>query len=322
MIKTIAGELPTKTYSNSHLARLDHFNHFINLKCIDFFYGKAHENLKDTEKKVIDNTVNKYWYLTKDYSNFLQKEDLKIAALETVWDATAKYLFGIEKWNVSNATKKNPIFVKYDDNFNFCKFANEQIKYKLRLIIYKDKTTNSVSRLPDSDPVRKIFFNFNNWKYENNLHLKSSLSDEDLLFLSKKYDCKFKHVKLVEQFETQIPLNADQYISDDGEETYWDHIEDTRIDTEKDLNNEIILKEFESLLNNFYKNLSYRDKFIFIELKVNQNCTLKELSKKFNISIEGVRKIAEKISSNLKIYIIKNKNNLIDKRTGKLNLSE
>ena len=53
MTKTYAGVLPTLHNSNLYPERLDYFNHFINLKCVDFFYGKALEKLQDHEKKVI-----------------------------------------------------------------------------------------------------------------------------------------------------------------------------------------------------------------------------------------------------------------------------
>ena len=68
------------------------FNHFINLKCVDFFYGKALEKLQDHEKKVIDNTIDRYWSVIKENTNSLQRDDLKIVALETAWEATEKYI--------------------------------------------------------------------------------------------------------------------------------------------------------------------------------------------------------------------------------------
>ena len=62
MTKTYAGVLPTLHNSNLYPERLDYFNHFINLKCVDFFYGKALKSSRP-EKKVIDNTIDRYGLL-------------------------------------------------------------------------------------------------------------------------------------------------------------------------------------------------------------------------------------------------------------------
>ena len=70
MTKTYAGVLPTLHNSNLYPERLDYFNHFINLKCVDFFYGKALKKLQDHEKKVIDNTIDRYWSIIKEKYQF------------------------------------------------------------------------------------------------------------------------------------------------------------------------------------------------------------------------------------------------------------
>ena len=320
MTKTYAGELPTFKNSNSYPVRLDYFNHFINLKCVDFFYGKALKSLKDPKKKVIDNTVNRYWSTIKDNTNSLERDDLKAIALETVWLATNKFLNGVKKWNVKGSTKDTAIKVNYQDNFNFCKFANEQIKFKFRLVIYKDKITSSTTKLPDSDNIRSIFFNLNKWKIETNLHQKAHLSDTDIKNLSEKYGYEFKDIKLVDSYQSQVVINGDDKLSDDSDAEYWEIIEDKNANTEAYLNNNIIFSKFKKLKKEFLKTLSYRDKYILNEYKFNESCTLKELSIKFNISVEGTRKISERRHEDFKKFIINNKKKFIDNQSGKLNL--
>ncbi len=322
MTKTYAGVLPTVKNSNSYPVRLDYFNHFINLKCVDFFYGNALKSLKDINKKVIDNTVNRYWTVIKDNTNSLQKDDLKAVALETAWLATDKYISGVEKWNIKGSTKKMPIKVNYQDNFNFCKFANEQIKFKFRLVIYKDKITSSATKLPDSDSIRSIFFNLNKWKNESNLCQKNCLSNIDIKNLSKKYGYKFKDIQLVNLYQSQVIINGDSKLSDDSDEKYWDIIEDKNKNTETHSNNNNVINKFKILKEEFLNNLGPRDKYILNEYKFKEDKTLKELSIKFNISPEGIRKISERRFKDFEKFIIKNQKGLYDPITKKLNLIE
>ena len=320
MKKNFAGVLPTSHNSNLYPERLDYFNHFINLKCVDFFYGKALEKLQDHEKKVIDNTIDRYWSVIKENTNSLQRDDLKIVALETAWEATEKYITGGEKWNVKGRTKNNPIKINYSKNFSFCTFANEQIKFKFRLVIYKDKINNGAIRLPDSDNVRKIYFNLNKWKNEINLEQKNSLDDNDIEKISKKYNQKFEDIKKIENFQSQVILNGDELITGDSNNNYWDIIEDKEKDTEKNINNEQIFKKYKILQKKFLLQLSRRDRIILLGIKLNEKYTLRELSQKFNISIEAVRKIAEKRFTELQIFMKQYKKFFVNKKTGKLNL--
>ena len=320
MNKTYAGALPTLNNSNLYPERLDYFNHFINLKCVDFFYGKAQEKLQDPEKKVIDNTVDKYWSIIKENTNSLQRDDLKIKALETVWEATEKYITGIEKWNIKGGNKNNPIRIDYKRNFSFCTFANEQIKFKFRLVIYKDKINNNAIRLPDSDNTRNIYFNLNKWKKELNIEQKNSLNDNEIKKISKKYNCKFEDIKQIDEFQSQIIICGDEIISNESNNNYWDIIEDKKIDTEKNINNQEIFKKYKLLQKKFLLGISKRDRVILLSIKINKKYTLKKLSLRFGISIEAVRKISEKRFDDLKKFMIQYKNEFIDKQSGRLNI--
>lgn len=320
MKKNFAGVLPTLHNSNLYPERLDYFNHFINLKCVDFFYGKALAKLHDQGKKVIDNTIDKYWSIIKENSNSLQRDDLKIVALETVWEATEKYIAGGEKWNVKGSSKNNPIKINYNKNFSFCTFANEQIKFKFRLVIYKDKINNGAIRLPDSDNIRKIYFNLNKWKNEINLKQTNSLEDNDITKISKKYKQKFEDIKNIENFQSQVILNGDELLSEDSNNNYWDIIEDKEKDTEKNINNEQLFNKYKLLQKKFLLKLSRRDRIILLGIKLSDKYTLKDLSIKFDISIEAVRKISEKKFIELQIFIKSYKKFFINIKTGKLNL--
>ena len=331
MKKTIAGVLPTLQNSNLHPVRLDYFNHFINLKCIDFLYGNTLRKLKDTDKKVIDNTVNRYWEAIKKNTNSIQKDDLKIIALETVWKATEKYLCGIEKWNVKGKSKNNPIRVNYNREknikeginykFSFCKYANEQIKFKLRLVIYKDKITSPVNKLPDSSNIRAIFFNLNNWKISQNLHQKRCLNNEDIKELSFKFGYKFEDIKLVEDYQSQVLINGDNELSDDSDEQYWSVLKDENIiDNEVSSNNKFLIKKFNQLKTIFLKKPSVRDRYIFENYVLNKNYSLKDLALKYNLSQEGIRKISDRKFEEFKFFIFKHKKTFVDNKSGKLNL--
>ena len=320
MTKTYAGVLPTLHNSNLYPERLDYFNHFINLKCVDFFYGKALKKLQDHEKKVIDNTIDRYWSIIKENTNSLQRDDLKIAALETVWEATEKYITGGEKWNFKGGDKNNPIKINYKKNFSFCTFANEQIKFKFRLVIYKDKINNNAIRLPDSDNTRNIYFNLDKWKKELNLEQKNSLNDNEIKKISKKYNQKFENIKSIDEFQSQVILCGDKIISNESNNNYWDIIEDQKIDIEKNTNNQEIFKKYKLFQKKFLLGISKRDRVILLGIKLNEKYTLKELSLRFGISIEAVRKISERRFNDLQKFMMQYKKEFIDKQSGRLNI--
>ena len=81
------------------------------------------------------------------------------------------------------------------------------------------------------------------------------------------------------------------------------------------LKKKIIASEFNKLRKNFFNSLSARDKEIlyntkFLEFNNIKELKLKDLGKKFNLSSERVRQIAEKKFLEFKKIIIQNKKKL------------
>ena len=55
-------------------------------------------------------------------------------------------------------------------------------------------------------------------------------------------------------------------------------------------------------------------------IKLNEKYTLKELSLRFDISIEAVRKISERRFNDLQKFMMQYKKEFIDKQSGRLNI--
>lgn len=311
MYKTLSGALPTSDITDTkfaHKAKLELFNHYINHKV-------------NSHKTVLENIIisfNKdykpetYFYQPNNKSRIIDDSlnDIRSVAHLIVWEATDKYLWGAN--NKSN--------IQYKEKFDFCVFASEQVKFKLRTHLRLLNTNRLCGKLPDSDNVRKIYSKLPKLKLE-----KKSLSIDDYKIIAEENNVNIDEVKLIDKFITSKTESGDQEIKDEtGEESAnrWSKLESENSDylkSEKDLeeqaNQNMIKDKFHKIKNDYLKTIPVREKEILNNTKLSEfnfskQLTLSELGKKFNISSERVRQIAEKSFADFKKVLIKNKKDL------------
>ena len=120
-----------------------------------------------------------------------------------MWEATDKYLWGI--------SKKSKI--KYEENFDFCVFASEQVKYKLRTHLRLLNTNRICGKLPDSDSIRIIYSKLPKLKLNN-----KNLSEKNYHDIATENKLNLDDIKLVDKFITTKTDQDASIIDEDKEE--------------------------------------------------------------------------------------------------------
>lgn len=309
MLKQKHGELPTSNCKNiNRAAKLELFNHYLNHKI-------------NSSKTVLENIIcafnnqykpEKYYFKTSNKAkiNDDSLQDIRSLAHLAVWEATDKYLWG--------ASKKNK--TEYKEKFNFCIFASEQVKFKLRTHLRLLNTNRICGKLPDSDSIRNIYSKLPKIKLD-----KKNLLEKDYKIIAEENKLDIKDIRLVDEFITIKTESGDANIkNNDGEDSgnRWDQLEKEDNDLLKSneeideiIEKIIIAQNLNKLRKKFLLSLSIRDREIlnntkFIEFNSNKNLSLKELGKKFDLSAERVRQISEKKFSEFKKILIDNKKKL------------
>ncbi len=309
MLKQEHGELPTSDYKNiNRAAKLELFNHYLNHKI-------------NSSKTVLENIIcsfnnqyrpEKYYFRSSNNlkTNDDSLKDIRSLAHLAVWEATDKYLLG--------ASKKNQI--EYKEKFNFCVFASEQVKFKLRTHLRLLNINRICGKLPDSDSIRNIYSKLPKIKLD-----KKNLQEKDYKIIAVDNNLDIKDIRLVDEFITIKTESGDANIkNDDGEDAgnKWDQLEKgnnnlikSNKEIEETIEKKIIAQNFNELRKKFLLSLSIRDREILnntklIEFNSSNNLSLKELGKKFNLSAERIRQISEKKFSDFKKILINNKKKL------------
>ena len=307
MLQKKYGALPTYIIAVQNkpgrAERLNLFNHYLNHRGIDIPNGKKNSS----SNLVINSIVHKFAqsYLRDKQEDFF--DNLLSEAKIIVWKATEKYLHGIKKIKKDADGKKNLIQVNYKEKWNFCKFASEQIKYGLKTHLYRLNIDQKHGKLPDSDTTRKLYYILPKFKFDNPLLNKENRYKE----VSKKYNIDIKKVRLVDEFITQKTVSLDAPISADNEKELWQVIPDENSDNlESENHNNEVYNKLKKLTQVFLNNLPEREKEILERAKIKEDSSFVKLSKKFKISPERVRQIAENNFEKLKLFIKKHKKDL------------
>tara|TARA_B100000963_G_scaffold278489_1_gene246875 strand:+ start:3457 stop:4419 length:963 start_codon:yes stop_codon:yes gene_type:complete len=317
MLKLKSSELPTTNTTGSRAAKLALFNHYLNHKI-------------NSNRTVLENIIFSFGgnyiperYLIKSHKNSKisddSLQDIRSLAHLIVWEAADKYLWG------SNSKTK----IKYKEKFDFCVFASEQVKFKLRTHLRVLNLNRLCGKLPDSDDIRNIYSKLPKLKKD-----KKYLSNNDYKKIAEENNLKISEIELVDKFITTKTESGDESIKNENEEdngNRWSQLEssnndaiqynknvgafDTLSEIEEIIEKNLVIKKFNDLKKDFLKTLSFRDKEILLNTKLkdlspSKELSLVELSKKFNISSERVRQISEKKFSELKKILIKNKKDL------------
>ncbi len=301
MLQLKSGELPTTNTTGSTAAKLALFNHYLNHRV-------------NSSRTVLENIIISFGrnyiperYLIQSHKNSKisddSLQDIRSLAHLIVWEAADKYLWG------SNSKTK----IKYKEKFDFCVFASEQVKFKLRTHLRILNLNRICGKLPDSNDVRNIYSKLPKLKKD-----KKYLNDEDYKKIAKENNIEINEIELVDKFITTKTESGDEEINnqenDKDNENKWD-LTPSNENIEENVNKNLNIKKFIEIKDNFLENLPYRDKEILnctklSELGLNEDLPLTKLGKKFNISSERVRQISEKRFAELKKILIKNKKDL------------
>ena len=228
-------------------------------------------------------------------------EDIRSTAHLIVWEATEKYL-----WDTNSKTN-----FQHREKFDFCVFASNQLKFKLKTHLRLLNTNRICGKLPDSDSTRSVYSKIPKFKLS-----KKFLSENDYKSISKETDIEISEVKLIDTFVNTKTESGDEEINnhenDKDNENKWDLTPDIRVNIETEVNKDLNIKKFKKIRDRFLKTLPLREKEILnctklSELDDNEELSLSKLGKKYNISSERVRQISEKRFAELKKILIKNK---------------
>ncbi len=317
MLKQKISELPTTNTSNIRAEKLELFNHYLTHKV-------------NSSRTVLENIIISFGksyiperYFVKSYKNSKilddSLQDIRSLAHLIVWEATDKYLWG------SNDKLK----IKYNEKFDFCVFASEQVKFRLRTNLRNLNLNRLCGKLPDSDAIRNIYTKLPKLKKD-----KKYLSNNDYKKIAEENNLKISEIELVDKFITTKTESGDESIKNEYEEdngNRWSQLESSNNDTiqynknvgasdtlseiEEVIEKNLVIKKFNDLKKDFLKTLSFRDKEILLNTKLkdlspSKELTLVELGKKFALSSERVRQISEKKFSDLSKILIKNKKDL------------
>ena len=276
MTTNITGALPTANIkikeANKARAAQAYTKHYLDHKISDIPGSKIKSNIK-----VIDSIINRHKNFHKgDYNYSDVNEDLKAAAYLIVHETSVKYV---------NSNK-------YKNNFNFCKFASENLKYGLKNYIYKLNTKRLNGSLPDSDSVRKLYYQLPKTKKKQK-NSDNKINNENYKKLSEDTGIETQTIKDIDNTLTSYTVPGDKKINEDGLNTIFNTIPDTAKSIEKNIIDNDLIKKVKNIKNTFLNNLSLRDKDIVSSLKFSENKTILELSAQYKLSGERVRQISE-----------------------------
>ena len=278
MEKNITGALPTD--KNAKLNDTDktvsinaYTKHYLEHKISDIPGAKI-----KSEVKVIDTIINKHKKFHKgDYNYNDADEDLKAAAYLIVHETAIRY--------VNGKSKKGE---KYKDNFDFCKFASENLKFGLKKYLYNLNTKRLNGSLPDSDNVRKLYFQLPKIKKQ-----KDSIVHDDYSKLSQSIGLEPKKIKEIDRTLTNYTISGDKELSDENSETLLNTIPDKQISLEENAIKVNLKQKIKELKINILSTFNLRDREIVRQIKFLENRNINKLAKKHNLSSERVRQIAE-----------------------------
>ena len=145
MLKLNYCSLPSiKSQGNSCSKRNKLFFHYLNHKLKDIPNSNTNSDMSVLESiiKSFNNEYRPERYSKKIYFNSTiiddSLEDIRSVAHMAVWEATEKYIWGINK-----KINSKVVHIEYEDKFDFCVFASEQVKFKLRTYL-RQLNTNRI----------------------------------------------------------------------------------------------------------------------------------------------------------------------------------
>tara|TARA_B100000945_G_C20412906_1_gene613571 strand:- start:1717 stop:2574 length:858 start_codon:yes stop_codon:yes gene_type:complete len=244
--------------------------------------AKAYTEHYVNQNSGIKAIIYKHSLLSKgDYNYCDAYKDLEAAAYLIVHKAAIKY--------VSGSSKSGK---KYKDNFDFCKFAGNYLKFGLKKYLYNLNTKRLNGSLPDSDNIRKLYFQLPKNKKEKE-NQNQSINFDKYKKLSNSIGLESKKIEEIDQTLTTYAISGDKELSDENSETLFDILPDKEKSIEEQTINKDLKKHIKKIKNNILGTFSPRDKEIVTQVKLLENKNIIQLAKKYNLSSERVRQIAE-----------------------------
>ena len=273
MNTNITGALPTeniKKANNASNAQL-FTKHYLEHKISDIPGSKNQSNIK-----VIDSIIYSFKNFYKgDYNYNDSNDDLKAAAYLIVHETAIKYV---------NSDK-------YKNKFDFCIFASENLKFGLKKYIYNLNTKRLNGSLPDSDTVRKLYYQLPKTKKNQNPN-DNKINNKNYKKLSDATGIETQKIKDIDETLTSVTISGDKTIGE-GFTTIFSTIPDRTSSTEEQIIKSDLLEKIKKIKNKFISSLSSRDEDIVSSLKCSENKSISQLSKIYNLSGERVRQISE-----------------------------
>ena len=278
MEKNTYSALPTKTNT-----RTDAKNKIAEARAYTLHYLN--------QKSGIKGIIYKHSNLSKgDYNYSDSYKDLEAAAYLIVYEAAIKYVNGSSKSGE-----------KYKDNFDFCKFAGNCLNFGLKKYLYNLNTKRLNGSLPDSDNIRKLYFQLPKNKKEKE-NQNQSINLDRYKKLSETIGLDSKKIEEIDKTLTTYTISGDKEISEENSETLFDVLPNKEASIEDLAINKDLKKHIKKLKNKILETFSTRDKEIVTQVKFLENKSITQLAKKYNLSSERVRQIAED-----KFFIMVNK---------------
>ena len=280
MTKKNTGALPTADI-NAKLNDTDktvlakaYTEHYLSHKISDIPGAKI-----KTDVKVIDSIINKHKKFHKgDYNYNDADEDLKAAAYLIVHETAIKFING--------KSKKGE---KYKDNFDFCKFASENLKFGLKKYLYNLNTKRLNGSLPDSDNVRKLYFQLPKIKKQQ----KDPIDRIGYNKLSQSIGLEPNKIEEIDKTLTNYTISGDKELSAENSGTLLNTIPDKKISLEENAIAKDMTQKIKELKNNILNTFDSRDREIVSQIKFLEKRNITQLAKRHNLSSERVRQIAE-----------------------------
>lgn len=269
MEKNTYGALPTKTKTQTEAEKRSAEARAYTLHYLDQGSG-------------IKGIIYKHSSFSKgDYSYCDAYKDLEAAAYLIVHEAAIKYVNGSSKSGR-----------KYRDNFDFCKFAGNYLKFGLKKYLYNLNTKRLNGSLPDSDNVRKLYFQLPKNKNEKE-NQNQSITFDKYKKLSESIGIESKKIEEIDKTLTTYSISGNKELNEENSETLFDILPDEEKSVEEQTINKDLKIYIKKLKNKILGTFSIRDKEIVTQVKLLENKSISQLAKKYNLSSERVRQIAE-----------------------------
>ena len=278
------GALPTeekqKTEENKASLAQAYTKHYLSHRISDIPGSKSKSNTT-----VFDRIVNNHKKFHKgDYHDY--NEDLKQAACLIVHESAIQYI------------NNN----KYSSKFDFCVFATENLKFKLKNYIYKLNLKRLGGTLPDSKEARKLYYTLpklTNHKTNLSKGIKglkdrsNFISEDGYKKLSLTTGININKIKETDLALTNYVISGDKTIGNfNDSKTIFEFIPKDDSSLEDQHAYKQLLKQINKIKEKFLNTLTLRDKNILISAKLKEDKSISDLSKQYGLSYERIRKIS------------------------------